>query len=383
MNVAVSKPRGAGPPPIGDDLRPVVALPSSGLPGIVIAGGGAVLAVLLFLFLDGQRQQDASDNAWPGEISRGLVVPPPPLVVPPEPADTPALDRQPVISIPVQTQPMPVARPRTVPSLPAPSATISSAPQPIVVQPPVSMEYVPDLTGPALVYDSGGASVRSGKEPSILASGQNPPSAAAGSGATSSEPVARLTRIANPTTVVPTGTLIRAVLETPIDTSRPGLARAIVSRDVRGFDGRRILIPRGSRLVGEYGADVRPGQNKVLVNWMQLIRSDGSVMRLESPAADAMGGAGVPGRVNSFFLERFANALMQTALTFGGNLAAWSSDAPVVVAVPTAGVNAAAAAGQAGLVGQTPQPKITVKQGTVFNVFVARDLDFARHPPAQ
>ena len=51
----------------------------------------------------------------------------------------------------------------------------------------------------------------------------------------------------------------RTYLETAIDSSRPGFARALVSRDVRSYDGSRILIPRGSRLLGEYRADVTPG----------------------------------------------------------------------------------------------------------------------------
>ncbi|MGH8337681.1 MAG: TrbI/VirB10 family protein, partial [Gammaproteobacteria bacterium] len=73
------------------------------------------------------------------------------------------------------------------------------------------------------------------------------------------------TRLANPATTVPKGAVIQAVLETALDSNRPGFARAIVSRDVRGFDGSRILIPRGSRLVGEYKADLAQGQNRAFV----------------------------------------------------------------------------------------------------------------------
>jgi len=62
------------------------------------------------------------------------------------------------------------------------------------------------------------------------------------------------------------------VLETAFDSTRPGLARALVQSDVRGFDGSRVLIPRGSRLIGEYRSDVAPGQHRALVNWTRLIR---------------------------------------------------------------------------------------------------------------
>ena len=59
---------------------------------------------------------------------------------------------------------------------------------------------------------------------------------------------ATVTRLANPSATVPQGALIQAVLETALDSNRPGFVRAIVSRDVRSFDGTKILIPRGSRL---------------------------------------------------------------------------------------------------------------------------------------
>lgn len=52
--------------------------------------------------------------------------------------------------------------------------------------------------------------------------------------------------IANRATTVPQGTLIPAVLETAMNSTGAGFARALVQRDVHGFDGTRVLIPRGS-----------------------------------------------------------------------------------------------------------------------------------------
>jgi type IV secretion system protein VirB10 len=175
------------------------------------------------------------------------------------------------------------------------------------------------------------------------------------------------------------GTLIPAVLETPIDTSRPGLARAIVSEDVRGQGSQRVLVPRGSRLIGEYQSDVRSGQNRVLVNWTQLIRPDGLTLRLASPAADAMGGAGIPGRVNGFFLSRFFDGALQTALTLGGNLVSRRGGNTVIVGVPAGATNPLA--GQSLVSNSDNRRKITVKPGTTFNVFVARELDLAGTTP--
>jgi type IV secretion system protein VirB10 len=178
---------------------------------------------------------------------------------------------------------------------------------------------------------------------------------------------------------MPVGTLIQAVLETPIDTFKPGLARAMVSRDARGFNGQQVLVPRGSRLTGEYQADARSGQNRVLINWTQLIRPDGSVIRLDSPSADALGAAGVAGRVDGSALGRFASGVLRTALSVGTGLAGLSGRGAVVVGLP--GAQLPNLGNRSGIGGRNQ--RIRVKQGTTFNVFVGRTLDFSDVPPAQ
>ncbi|MDO9369840.1 MAG: TrbI/VirB10 family protein [Sphingopyxis sp.] len=184
---------------------------------------------------------------------------------------------------------------------------------------------------------------------------------------------ARASRLHNQSTVVPQGALIPAVLETAIDSSRPGFARALVSRDVRSYDGSRILIPRGSRLLGEYRADVTPGQKRALVTWMRLDRPDGATIALESPVADPAGRTGVRGSVNTHFFERFGSAFLQTALSIGQNLALRSADSSVVVALPGSFQGAASATDKNNEI----PPTIKVKQGASITVFVARDLNFA------
>ena len=80
----------------------------------------------------------------------------------------------------------------------------------------------------------------------------------------------------------------------------------------------RVLVPRGSRLIGEYRSDVRSGQKRVLVQWTRLIRPDGLAIRIGSPAADQLGSAGIPGRVNTHFVARFASAVLQVGADGGG-----------------------------------------------------------------
>ncbi len=354
------------------DPRPTVALPRQGLPGAVIAGIGALLALALFLVLDSQRRRAKFIPAQ--QAAEGAAfVPPPALTVPPESAPAAAPATTTIVTSPLPRElpprgPAPTA-PNFVPPVTIPSQPIElSAPG----EPPASHQ-----NSPALVFDVGAEGTGS-TSTETAASG-------AGNGATGANPAAsanvsndapvRATVIRNRTTIMPVGTLIPAVLETPIDTSRPGLVRAVVSRDARGFDGSRVLVPRGSRLIGEYQSDVRPGQNRVLVTWVRLIRPDGVAIQLGSPTADRLGGAGVPGRVNSFFFQRFAAAVLQSALTIGVNVASRPGNGSVIVGLPASQVGNSI--GQGLIPGNDLQPKITVKQGAALNVFVAHDLDFS------
>jgi type IV secretion system protein VirB10 len=180
------------------------------------------------------------------------------------------------------------------------------------------------------------------------------------------------TQFRNPSTTIPKGTIIQAVLETALDSNRAGFARAIISRDVFGFDGTRILVPRGSRLVGEYKADLGAGQNRALVQWQRLMRPDGVMIELDAPSADPLGRAGIKGKVNGHFFERFGGAILQSTLDIGMQLATRSvARDTVVVALP----------GTTGTIPAVTQDKVqrtlTVREGTSVSVFVSRDLDFS------
>ena len=153
--------------------------------------------------------------------------------------------------------------------------------------------------------------------------------------------------------------------------------RAVVSRDVRGFDGSRVLIPRGSRLIGEYRADPQSGRRRVLATWSRLIRPDGVAIRIDSPAADALGGTGIPGKVDTHFLARFANAALQSALQIGVNLASRAGSGSVIVSNTP---QVSSALGQPIIPGADDPPTVSVRAGTAVSVFVARDLDFSGVP---
>lgn len=353
-----SDPREAG-------VRPTVRLPRKGLPPIALAVIAVVFALLLFLVLNAKRtsQREPAVAVQP-DSSAAVWTAPPPLYVPPVPGAALA----PVIAAPeVVEQPRPtviVANPAPAPRDVQPQIVYTRQPVPQMIAPPLPMPPQRVSSGSPLVIDTGSA----------MGSGAGPSPNAIPSIAGSSSPVSRMraSAFANQSTTVPQGTIIPAVLETGFDSTKPGFARAIVSRDVRGFDGKSVLIPRGSRLVGEYHADIGQSQKRAVITWTRLIRPDGMTIAMDSPAVDTVGRGGVPAHVNTHFLQRVGDALLQSTIGLGGALAQRAVAGPVLV------LSGNQLAGASQL---TPTsryvPTLTVAPGKSISVFVAHDLDFS------
>ena len=119
--------------------------------------------------------------------------------------------------------------------------------------------------------------------------------------------------------LVPEGTLIPGILETAIVSDLPGQIRAIVSDDVYSFDGRRVLIPTGTRLIGEYQSEIVRGQKRIFVVWTRMLRDDGVSVRLNSIGADSLGRSGLTGRVDNKFRERFGAAILLSIVGGGAS----------------------------------------------------------------
>ena len=191
----------------------------------------------------------------------------------------------------------------------------------------------------------------------------------------------RASRLSDPARVAPQGTVIPAVLETAINSDTPGFARAVVSRDVKGFDGTRVLIPRGSKLVGQYKSGVADGQSRAFVVWSRILTPEGVSIDVDSPAADQQGRGGLTGEVDEHFFRRFGGAILLSVLSGGIDaLASRSSNGStaIVIGSPTQATQLASVALQK----QIDIPvTIKVPQGEPIRVFVARDLDFSAVEP--
>ena len=290
---------------------------------------------------------------------------PAPAVTAPEPAPAPVQPAGPV-------------------EVPAPVAAPIPAPAPVISNPPTTAlgPQTNPYASPSLVYDASAASRQatnaaeataaepvSGRAMGDSGAGGSAAAFASRVGGVGGAP-AQARPMTNPATTVTEGTMIPAILETAINTDVPGYVRAVVSQDVKSFDGTTVLVPRSSRLIGQYQSGVQQGQKRAYVIWTRLIRPDGASVNIASPAVAFDGTTGLEGKVNNHFFRRFGSAML---LSVVGGLGAIASGGTSVI-LGGAGQSAASIAAQQD--GQI-SPTIRVGQGEPIRVFTARDLDFS------
>lgn len=204
---------------------------------------------------------------------------------------------------------------------------------------------------------------------------------------------------------IPQGTMIRGTLETAINSDLAGMVKGIVREDVYSFDGRRILIPAGSSLIGDYKSGVQRGQERILIVWTRMIRGDGVSVQLGSYGTDRLGRSGMTGMVDRKNWERFGPpALMAliggatqyiaqlgqkedsyiTIVNDNGTVTRIpqdngesSQDRARSIAAETIASGIQQMAATAFEDSRNIRPTIHIPQGSDINVFVTRDLDFA------
>lgn len=190
----------------------------------------------------------------------------------------------------------------------------------------------------------------------------------------------RATLIEDPSRVAPQGTIISGVLETAINSDLPGFTRAVVSENIRSLDNRTVLIPRGSRLIGQYRSGLAVGESRAFVIWTRLLTPDGVSVELASPATDTLGRAGLAGRVNRHFFQRFGSAILLSVIDAGANALVYDNTSGIVIGSTS---EAQAVAAQALSQQINIPPTIKVDQGKEIRIFLARDLYFPRVPERQ
>lgn len=182
--------------------------------------------------------------------------------------------------------------------------------------------------------------------------------------------------IANPSNTIIQGTMIQAVMETALDSSLPGQTRAVVSENVFSFDGSRLLIPRGSRLIGRYRSGLDIAQQRVAIAWDRIILPDNQTIKISSFGGDELGRSGVTGFVDTRFAERFGSAAMISLISAAPSAAAASvEDEATAGVLEDVGDDLADATDSVISDYLSIGPVIYVNQGARVTVMVDRDLE--------
>lgn len=176
--------------------------------------------------------------------------------------------------------------------------------------------------------------------------------------------------------VLQAGSVIPAALITGIRSDLPGLVTAQVTQNVYDSpSGRILLIPQGSRLIGDYDADVAFGQNRVLLAWNRLILPDGRSIVLErQPAADVRGFAGLQDGTDYHWGGVLKAALVSTLLGVGAELGS-GDDANLSRAFRRGTQDSINRAGEQIVSRElNVRPTLTIRPGFPVRVLVTRDI---------
>ncbi|API60368.1 conjugal transfer protein TraI [Tardibacter chloracetimidivorans] len=185
-------------------------------------------------------------------------------------------------------------------------------------------------------------------------------------------------RVAAPASpyILQAGAVIAAALITGIRSDLPGQITAQVTENIYDSPtGRILLVPQGTRIIGQYDNNVQFGQSRVLLVWNRLIFPNGRSIVLErQPGADAEGYAGLQDGVDYHWWELAKAAGLSTLLSVGAELAA-NDDDRLIQAIRNGGQDTINDAGQQIVRRQlNVAPTLTIRPGFPVRVIVTRDL---------
>ncbi len=181
------------------------------------------------------------------------------------------------------------------------------------------------------------------------------------------------------------GTILETVLINRLDGQMAGPLECLLSNDVYSHDRQHLLIPAGTRLLGETRKVENLGQSRLAVSFHRLVMPDGYSTSLDRfQGLNQIGDAGLRDQVNNHYLRIFG-----TSLAIGA-----------IGAVAGAGTSGALTASgsdlmRQGLAQSTAQssaqildkflnilPTVTIREGHRVKVYLSGDLalpDYANH----
>jgi len=187
------------------------------------------------------------------------------------------------------------------------------------------------------------------------------------------------------TYVIFEGTILETVLLNRLDGHFTGPVECLVTNDLYSHDRQRLLIPSGTKVLGEAKRVDTFGQTRLAVAFHRLIMPDGYSVSLDQfKGMNQIGDTGLRDQVNNHYIKIFGASLAVGAI--GGIAQAGSGG--LLTQSGTQGIQQ----GVGQSLGQTSQrildkflnilPTVTIREGHRVKVYLSGDLtvpDYANH----
>jgi type IV secretion system protein VirB10 len=181
------------------------------------------------------------------------------------------------------------------------------------------------------------------------------------------------------------GTILETVLLNRLDGQFTGSVECLVTNDIYSHDRQHLLIPSGTKVLGEAKRVDTFGQTRLAVVFHRLIMPDGYSVSLDQfKGMNQIGDTGLRDQVNNHYLKIFGASLAVGAI--GGIAEAGSGG--VLTQSGTQGIQQ----GVGQSLGQTSQrildkflnilPTVTIREGHRVKIYLSGDLavpDYANH----
>lgn len=180
--------------------------------------------------------------------------------------------------------------------------------------------------------------------------------------------------------IVAQGSVLPATLLTAINSDLPGPIVAQLRTNI--FDsrsGKYLLIPQGTKIVGEYNSKITPGQNRAQVVWTRLLLPNGDSLELgRMPGVDGEGSSGISGKVDSHVDQLLIGVLVSSLVSAGAAISQGPVNSMGVTPQQALGQSVAQEASRMGSKvadrALDIQPTVRVPAGATLNVFATSDL---------
>lgn len=196
----------------------------------------------------------------------------------------------------------------------------------------------------------------------------------------------------SPKTSILQGTILHCLLNTRVLSDIEGMVVCSMPENILSSDASTVLIPKGSRVIGEYNSKAAQSFERVAIIWNRIITPNYEDVPLFSMGTDTLGSVGVAGFVdekwrqrlaNAFFFSLTSNVLKLGAIQYGPRLITKTVSPTGQVTYEEEVFDSAAV----NLLREAPKPYITralsiaptivINQGSKVSILVAKDLDFS------